>query len=90
MNISQAEVELRKMSFQKGDIIVMRYPQGLPPSSLQQMIESFNQSLISHFGDERPFYILLPEGYEMEKLTDEDLAQAGLARIDTPVVVEGT
>ena len=86
MTLDEMKLEITKLSPKAGDLLLFRYPQGLPHSaknSLMECVADCARSLESP-----PYFIMLPEGFAIESLRDEELAAAGLCRIDAPAIVE--
>ncbi len=83
MTTDDLRLEVSKLSCQPGDIVVFRTDSLLPENT------AVWHQVLANMRDILPagcYFLLLPSNVSVEQLTDEQLAEAGLARVDKPVV----
>lgn len=73
-------VSFQKLSPQEGDVIVMRFPVGSSPSDRGYLAEMLSQMKEQDFLPPEVAIIMLPEGYNIEVLSEEQMGNFGWMR----------
>jgi hypothetical protein len=80
MNLSQADIQIRTMTFTEGEVLILTHPANLPIQE-QRVLWEFAADVANRQGGVKPIVLVIPDNLTLEKLSDEELERAGLMRI---------
>jgi hypothetical protein len=89
MSLDDLKIEVSKLSPKAGDLLILKHPNQLTWQARMEMQRSISDVISWLDMDNPPPFVMLPDGYDLMQMSEQDLASVSLCRIDSPAVVEG-